>query len=394
MGVQIMELQKSKAAKFIWPATLTVASVLFGWHAGGGFATGNQANQFYVITGWFGPLSAILALLLLTLAVREAMIMYNQNKMTSYKQLFETLYHPFDKLELVFEVYFYIMILMAISASIAGTGKMFQDIANISYPVAIGIVGVVLLVLTMFGAELVRKASTIMTVLILITAISIFIVGIAQKGDAILQIFAQGPSWKQLPLALLKAFQYAGFQCAAIPTMIAVGTVLATPKDSKKSMWIAFALSSLVLCLSVVMLLGWNDVYSAVEGGSTIPTLTVAKQLGSPILIWAYYICLFLCFVSTAVAAIFGVVGRFSGMKAFVRIKNEKARYAFLSAVVMLISMGVSLAGLTNIIKYGYGYCGYVGIAFIVIPFLTVGVYKNRKTGKLLSAADVSQTNE
>lgn len=394
MGVHIMELQKSKSLKIIWPATLTVASVLFGWHAGGGFATGNQANQFYVITGWFGPFSAILALLLLSLAVREAMIMYNRNKMTNYKQLFETLYHPFDKLEIVFEVYFYIMILMAISASIAGTGKMFQDIANISYPVAIGFVGVILLLLTMFGAELVRKASTVMTVLILITAIAIFVVGIAQKGDSIVQIFAQGPTWNQLPLAILKAFQYAGFQCAAIPTMIAVGTVLATPKDSKRSMWIAFALSSLVLCLSVVMLLGWSDVYSAMEGGSTIPTLTIAKQLGSPILIWAYYICLFMCFVSTAVAAIFGVVGRFTDMKAFSRMKNEKVRNAVLSAIVMIISMGVSLAGLTNIIKYGYGYCGYVGIAFIVIPFLTVGVYKNRKAEKLAKAAGSSKASE
>lgn len=383
-----MELQKSKTAKFVWPAALTVASVLFGWHAGGGFATGNQANQFYVITGWFGPLSAILALLLLTLAVREAMIMYNQNHMTNYKQLFERLYHPFDKLELVFEVYFYIMILMAISASIAGTGKMFQDIAHISYPIAIGFVGVILLILTMFGAELVRKASTVMTVLILITAIAIFVVGIARKADVIEQIFVQGPTWSQLPLAILKAFQYAGFQCAAIPTMIAVGTVLATPKDSKRSMWIAFALSSLVLCLSVVMLLGWSDVYSAMEGGSTIPTLTIAKQLGAPVLILAYYICLFMCFVSTAVAAIFGVVGRFSGMKAFSRIQNEKVRNAVLSSIVMIISMGVSLAGLTNIIKYGYGYCGYVGIAFIVIPFLTIGVYKNRKAEKLAKAAD------
>lgn len=389
-----MELQKSKTAKFVWPAALTVASVLFGWHAGGGFATGNQANQFYVITGWFGPLSAILALLLLTLAVREAIIMYNRNHLTNYKQLFERLYHPFDKLEIVFEIYFYIMILMAISASIAGTGKMFQDIANISYPVAIGFVGVILLVLTMFGADLVRKASTVMTVLILITAIAIFVVGIVQKGGVIVQIFAQGPTWSQLPLAILKAFQYAGFQCAAIPTMIAVGTVLATPKDSKRSMWIAFALSSLVLCLSVVMLLGWSDVYSAMEGGSIIPTLTIAKQLGNPILIWAYYICLFMCFVSTAVAAIFGVVGRFSEMKAFSRMKNEKVRYAVLSSIVMIISMGVSLAGLTNIIKYGYGYCGYVGIAFIVIPFLTVGVYKNRKANKLAKASDSPKASD
>ena len=41
--------------------------------------------------------------------------------------------------------------------------------------------------------------------------------------------------------------------------------------------------------------------------------------------------------------------------------------------------MSISMAGLTNIIKYGYGYCGYLGIAVVVIPFLTVGVYKNRK---------------
>ena len=389
-----MKQTRSISTKLIWPAALTVASVLFGWHAGGGFATGNQANQFYVITGWFGPLSAVLAILLLSLAVREAMIMYNQNHMTSYKQLFETLYHPLDKLELVFEVYFYIMILMAISASIAGTGKMFQDIANISYPVAIGIVGVLLLILTMFGADLVRKASTVMTVLILITALCIFVIGILQKGDAIAALFAAGPDWKQLPLALLKSFQYAGFQCAAIPTMIAVGTVLGTPKDAKKSMWIAFVLSSLVLCLSVVMLLGWSDVYNAIEGGNTIPTLTIAKQLGSPVLIWASYICLFLCFVSTAVAAIFGVVGRFANMKALSGIKSEKGRNALLSAIIMIISMGVSLVGLTNIIKYGYGYCGYIGIAFIVVPFLTVGVYKNRKTQKSMGAASASQDKE
>ena len=44
-----------------------------------------------------------------------------------------------------------------------------------------------------------------------------------------------------------------------------------------------------------------------------------------------------------------------------------------------MLSMTISLVGLTNIIKYGYGYCGYIGIAVIIIPFLTIGVYKNRK---------------
>ena len=50
-----------------------------------------------------------------------------------------------------------------------------------------------------------------------------------------------------------------------------------------------------------------------------------------------------------------------------------------MSAFIIILSMTISMAGLTNIIKYGYGYCGYLGIAVVVVPFLTVGVYKNRK---------------
>ncbi|MPM11211.1 hypothetical protein SDC9_57550 [bioreactor metagenome] len=37
------------------------------------------------------------------------------------------------------------------------------------------------------------------------------------------------------------------------------------------------------------------------------------------------------------------------------------------------------MVGLDKIIKYGYGYMGYLGIAIIIVPFLTVGAYKNRK---------------
>lgn len=57
-------------------AAFSVGAVLFSAHAGGGFATGNQANTYYVGLGWAGIVSAIVAMLLLTLTMREAMIMY------------------------------------------------------------------------------------------------------------------------------------------------------------------------------------------------------------------------------------------------------------------------------------------------------------------------------
>jgi len=375
-----MEKNQTRAQAGRFLAIFSVASVLFGWHAGGGFATGNQANQFFIITGWLGPISALLALLLLTLTVRQAIIMYNTRKLNSYKELFETLYHPLDKLEIIFEIYYYIMVLMALSSSIAGAATLLVDALGLNYYLSILAIGVVLLLLTMFGAGLVRKASSVMSILILICAILIFIFGIARKIPEISVVFTGNLSLEKAPTAILKSFQYAGFQCSSIPTMIACGTVLNSKKEAKQSMWLSFAMNAVALFLSVFMLLGWQSVYTAIEGGTTIPTLTVCKQMGIFPLMLAYYVCLFLCFISTGVGAVFGVVNRFENHKWLSdKIPSESGRRAGIATVIMVAAMFISLVGLTNIIKYGYGYCGYIGIVMIVVPFLTVGVYKNRK---------------
>ena len=59
------------------------------------------------------------------------------------------------------------------------------------------------------------------------------------------------------------------------------------------------------------------------------------------------------------------------------RITSSLIRSGLVTFFIIVVSMTISVAGLTNIIKYGYGYCGYLAIAVVVIPFLTVGVYKN-----------------
>lgn len=143
-------------------AAFSVGAVLFSAHAGGGFATGNQANTYYVGLGWAGIVSAIVAMLLLTLTMREAMIMYNSRGLTSYKQLFETLYHPFDKIEWLFEIFFYIMVLMAVAAAISGAASALRSYFGVNYYLGVVAVGCLVLLLTIFGAGIVRTASTYM----------------------------------------------------------------------------------------------------------------------------------------------------------------------------------------------------------------------------------------
>ena len=307
--------------------------------------------------------------------------MYNSRRLKSHKELFETLYHPLDKCYVLFEVFFYIMVLMAVAAAISGAASALNQYFGLNYYIGIVIVGALVLLLTIFGADLVRKVSAYMGIAILVTAITIYTIGIFKSKTLFTVMSADfsAVGFKNIPKAILNAFTYAGFQCVTLPTMIACGTPLKGKKNCSKSMWISFVMNSVALVLSVFMLMSWKGYYSSVEGGSTIPTLTVCTEMGMKWLTVIYGIFLLLCLISTGVTTTFGFVTRFENHKVFKKIKSQRVRSAVVSAFIIILSMTISLVGLTNIIKYGYGYCGYLAIAIVVVPFLTVGVYKNRK---------------
>lgn len=372
-------MEKQKQAKTMgFAGTFAVASVLFSSHAGGGFATGNQATQYYVQYGWYAPFMAILAMALLTLTIRECIIMYNTRELTSYKQLFQTLYHPLDKLSVLFDIYFYTMVLCAVGAVIAGAASLINKNYGVPYVYSVVSVGAILLVLTIFGASMVARASTIMSIGILTSCAIIFILGINSKMPEIANIFAVREGSANIGKGILKAFTYAGFQSVVIPTMISCGKVLKNTKEVSRSMIISFVINSVALVLSVIMLLGWYAEFTQV-GETTLPSLYVTKQLGKTYVFWAYNICLFLCLISTGVTTIYGFVEKFEKARMLAGIKKVIVRRIIVSCFIMILSMGISMIGLDKIIKYGYGYMGYLGIAIIIVPFLTVGVYKNRK---------------
>ena len=307
-------MKNGNSAKASFFAAFSVGAVLFSAHAGGGFATGNQANTYYVYLGWAGVLSAALAMLLLTLTMRQAMVMYNSRGLTNHKQLFETLYHPYDKLVWVFELFFYIMVLMAVAAAISGAASALTAYFGLNYYAGVVSVGTLVLLLTIFGAGVVRAASTYMGLAILVTAITIYAVGIFKSDNSVLSVMLAdfgGKGFADVPEAVFNAFVYAGFQCVTLPTMVACGTIMKTREDCTKSMWISFVLNTAALVLSVLMLLSWENVYEAIEGGSVIPTLTICGVMDISVLTVVYGVCLLLCLISTAVTTIFGFVARF-----------------------------------------------------------------------------------
>jgi len=377
----MIDNKNNNFAKIGFGAIFAVASVLFSSHAGGGFATGNQATQFFVVNGIWGIISAVIAMGLLALTIRECIIMRNTRGLQNYKELFETLYHPYDKLEWLFEIYFNIMVICAVGAVIAGAASLISTNGIVSYGMGVLIVGGILLVMTIFGATLVSKVSTVMSIGILVSTFIIFYMGIKAKTGVISTVFSQGFFYQgaSIKKSIINAFVYAGFQSVVIPTMIACGKQLGEKKNVSKSMITAFVMNSIALVMSVIMLIGWYAEFSQIESAKNLPSLYICEQLGTGTLYWFYNIALLLCFISTGVTTIYGFVSRFSSIKVMEKIERPIIRRIIASCFCMVISMGVSMVGLSKIVKYGYGYCGYLGIAIIIVPFLTIGAYKNRK---------------
>ena len=109
----------NKAAKGTWAAAFTVASVWFGTHVGGGFASGNQVVSYFAQYGMWAAVLPLVAMGILALVMYTVMKFAKLNGFTNYKDTFSALY-PKPWMEVFFEI-FYIVILLAAVAAAVGT---------------------------------------------------------------------------------------------------------------------------------------------------------------------------------------------------------------------------------------------------------------------------------
>lgn len=297
-----------------------------------------------------------------------------------YKDLFSALYHPYDKLHLTFDIFYDIMILMVVASCIAGAASALNQYLGVNYYLGALAVGVVILLLSIFGADLVRMGSSYMGLAILALSLVIYFYGLV-KGvnlfDSMKSSFAS-TGFSNVPKAIFNGINYAAFQWVTIPGVLACGTILKTKKDCTRGMGCMLLFNALGLGLSVLMLTAWSGYFTTVTGGTTLPTLTVLMSLDMNWLVVLYCLVLFLCMISSGVVVVFGFINRFENAKYLSFMKNTQLRRGAIATAIMAVSMFISFAGLTNIVKYGYGYCGYWAIVFVIVPLLTVGYKKNR----------------
>ncbi len=362
-------------------ATFSVASVWFTTHAGAGFATGNQGWQYYAVYGLPGMILPLLSMGLLALVLREAMIMAQILDTRSYGDVMKHLFKPYDKLYVLFEIFYYCIVLAAVGGVISSASGMIQEVVPMSTAIATIIVGIILLLLIIFGADLVRRVATILGILIIVSGFTIYIIGFVSKLDVLGATIASGYAPSGWLYPIWQSIVYCGFQCVAIPAMVACCEHLRTRKSINESSFWGFLMNGFGVALTVWMLVGYRDGLNNPDV-LKLPTLYVCEQLGIPLLFYFYKICLFCCLISTGVSCIFGIVVRFENVlfkNSTGIMSNIMSRRILISIICIIVCMAISTFGLTAIVAYGYKYCGYLAIVICVIPFLTIGRKKNKE---------------
>jgi len=388
----------NNTGKSSWAFAFTVASMWFGTHVGAGFATGNQVVGYFSKYGAYAALFPIIAMGILAYCMYIYMTFAKQRGLSNYKDVFAAVY-PKPWMEVLFEIFYIIIILAAVAGCITGAAQIMASMVgeyNYGAPgygaitwLYNGIATVALVLLCIFGLTLIRVVSTGLTVAIIVTAIIVAIVGLAYSGhiDAILAANPQiteashvnnvGESvWRGIII-------YAAFQCVSLPTMIS-GSAELSFKGIKRAAILGWIMNGFILAFSAFMLAKWYpvlqgmvnagpEVYSQIVniGGvpTAIPNLTILDLTGIKPLYLTYNILLFCAFVSTSITLVFSMIDRFSPKMAGI-IKGEKTRNFIVGAVVLAICLMIAPLGLSTITTKLYGYDGYLAVVVIFIPAL------------------------
>lgn len=355
---------------------LAVAFVWFTTHFGGGFASGRQVVEFYVNYGWYAIFAPIIALALMSIVYYYAWEFTVIHKTYDYKSWANAFYHPFEKvLASIYEIMFNLILLTATAVAFATGGATLQATLGTPYIINTLLIAVFIFFLTIYGADVIRKAASYMAILIIAGLIIIYGSNIFARLPELMAVLNNAPNPKGFAPALWQALVYAGFQITLIGAFVAVSDVLTDKKEAKKATIYGFIINcSLLLLASTVLLSFYPQILP-----EKVPVLYVIRNgVGSTWMELMISLLILLGVVSTGVNLIYGGAKRimmlWPGEAKHLRSKNLIA-----SGIYVIITWAIALFGLIPLIAKGYGYIGYVSIFVIIIPVLYFGFFKRER---------------
>ena len=335
---------------------------------GGGYATGRELVEFFLNVG---PLGGLLGLFVAAAGFSLLMaIAFELARMTmayDYRLLFKQL---LGRGWFLYEIAFGALALLILAVLGAASGELVSARLNISH--VIGTISLMVLVglLVFWGTGLIEKALAGWSFLLYVTYGVLIFSYLAAFGSALPDAFAADPLDKPW---LVSSIRYVAYNVTAVAVII----FCARHFQSRRDALVAGALAGPIGVIpALLFFLGMAASYPEILD-APVPADFMMQRLTVGWLEIVFYIVVFGTFVETGSAIVHSINERID----HVYLERGSAMPRWLRPVVALIVLFAAIVladrvGLIDLVAKGYGALTYVFIVVMVIPLLTVGVWR------------------
>lgn len=335
---------------------------------GGGYGTGREVAEFYLPHGAIGGL---LAICISTLVVGTVMaIAFEFARMTTsydYRTFFRGLLGPLWRLV---EITFMLFTILVLAVLASATGDMMAE--TFGFPPLFGILllAVAIAALAFFGSSAIESALTVWSFVLYAAYFMLFIWAITAFGPRIMEQMGRAEiigSWH------LSGISYAAINLAAIAPVLFVLRHIETRREAIISGLIAGVIGLVPALFVFIALLSQ---YPAIIE-APVPVTTLLAALDRSWFGLIFQVILFGTFIETGVGVIHALNERFATSMAESRRRfPDWIRPLTAISVLMISIILANTIGIITLVNVGYRALAVAFICFVIIPILTIGLYR------------------
>lgn len=380
--------KKSKLASL-----LSITGVMFGAYVGPGFASGTQTVNYFLNKGtigvFIGPAIAMVLCFIFTFLLFTINRIYAPR---SYREAYGNIYRS-KNLNRFFVNFKELQVIAVVFISLAAQISTAANLLNSVYgmPIAVGSVIFVLaiLLLSLFGAGLLRKAGAVLSICIIAICVYIGIKCLGAAWPGMSQFMEGGTTYRDYGYT---SAPYAWFSMLMIVVFFMNGYEACVPASKgivteKKDVWIVSLSTALLsgistMVFTMIFAAGMPDILD-----ETIPTLWALGTLtkANMAIQTIYVVFAIAAMLSSSMSFIFTVTERFQGPLGNIwKGSSEFLRKLAIALFFIIICMAGSTFGLINIIRYGYNTFTMIVGPVMLIPLIVsvpYRIYRDKKDG-------------
>ncbi|WP_417464852.1 hypothetical protein [Kordiimonas sp.] len=335
---------------------------------GGGYATGRELVEFFFSSG---PLGGVLGLLMSGLVF--GLVLAAGFEFARVTQAYD--YRHFCRALLgrgwvIFEIAFIVLLLLILSVIGSAAGELTSVSFGVPSVVGTLVLMALIALLTFSGSEAIKKVLAAWSFLLYFVYAALLLLAFLKFGDAISGVFsatAVGDGW------IKSGVLYSGYNLAVLPAVL---FAVKGQKSRRESVGSGLMAGAIAVVPAVLFFVAMMALYPEI-GTAPVPASMLMAALEMPVLSFLFQVVVFGTFVETGTALLHAVNERLDA--SFTEMGREMPQFARPLVAVGILAVAIiagTYFGIIDLIASGYGFLTLVFIAVLVVPLLTIGVWR------------------